>query len=59
MTFTQSDDRSERRMYEGDWTCAKCGAKITSLPFDPDPERLHQLKCRDCHRASRRNFKRF
>ena len=40
----------ERKTYTGNWKCGKCGAPITSLPFDPDPARLGQLKCRDCHK---------
>ncbi|PIT92146.1 MAG: hypothetical protein COU08_04010 [Candidatus Harrisonbacteria bacterium CG10_big_fil_rev_8_21_14_0_10_42_17] len=44
----------ERKMFQGDWSCAKCGAKITELPFDPDPSRLDQLQCRDCHRQNKR-----
>ncbi|OGZ02392.1 MAG: hypothetical protein A2946_00375 [Candidatus Liptonbacteria bacterium RIFCSPLOWO2_01_FULL_53_13] len=42
-----------RPKFQGDWTCSKCGGKITELPFDPDPSRLSQLLCRDCHRAQR------
>ena len=26
-----------RPKFQGDWTCSKCGGKITELPFDPDP----------------------
>jgi Fe-S oxidoreductase len=40
----------EKKTYTGNWKCGKCGAAITSLPFDPDPSRLGSLKCRDCHR---------
>ena len=40
----------ERKMYQGDWKCGKCSAEIKELPFEPDPERLDQLLCRDCHR---------
>ena len=46
-----------RKMYQGNWTCAKCGGAITELPFDPDPSRLGQLKCRNCHREERGNFR--
>lgn len=48
----------QRRMYQGDWACSSCGGKITELPFDPDPSRLDQLKCRDCHQKSRASFRR-
>jgi CxxC-x17-CxxC domain-containing protein len=37
-------------MHKGDWKCADCGTSITELPFQPDPERLGGLKCRDCHK---------
>lgn len=47
------DDRPPRDMVKGDWKCSGCGAAITELPFQPDPSRLDQLKCKDCHRASR------
>ncbi len=43
----------QRPMFKGNWSCAKCGGAITELPFDPDPSRLGQLKCRECHRAER------
>jgi CxxC-x17-CxxC domain-containing protein len=39
-----------KQMFEGSWTCAGCGTAITSLPFQPDPSRADQLKCRDCFR---------
>ncbi|MBI2591738.1 MAG: hypothetical protein HYW34_03620 [Candidatus Brennerbacteria bacterium] len=44
-------------MFQGNWKCAKCGAEITQLPFEPDPARLGQLQCRDCHRKSRDSFR--
>lgn len=46
----------QRQMYQGDWKCAECGAPITELPFNPDPSRLDQLLCRDCHRQKRASF---
>ena len=39
----------------GDWACSKCGAKIAELPFAPDPSRIGQLLCRDCHRTMRQS----
>lgn len=42
-----------RQMYQGNWTCAKCGATITELPFEPDGTR--PIYCRDCHRSQRDN----
>lgn len=43
----------DRQMFQGSWTCAGCGGEITELPFQPDPERAHTLKCRDCHKKDR------
>lgn len=37
-------------MHKGNWTCADCGASITELPFKPNPDRVGNLKCRDCHK---------
>ena len=51
----------QRKMFQGDWKCSKCGSAITELPFEPDPARLGQILCRDCHRqarASRDGFRR-
>lgn len=46
-------DRPERQMFKGNWTCGECGGAITELPFEPDPARLSQLKCRECHKKGR------
>lgn len=43
----------QRRMYQGNWKCAECGAEITELPFEPDGDR--PIYCRDCHQKRRRN----
>ncbi len=44
-----------KQMFEGNWTCSKCGKAITSLPFKPtDPSR--PVKCGDCHKAERQQF---
>ncbi len=57
MPYNNDDGRGfDRKMYQGDWKCSKCGAAITELPFEPDPERLSQLLCRDCHRQKRASF---
>ena len=42
-----------RQMFKGNWKCSECGQEITQLPFEPDENRLNQLKCRDCHQKSR------
>ena len=57
MAFNDGGQRGfQRQMYQGDWVCSKCGAKISELPFQPDPDRLGQLLCRDCHRDKRQSF---
>ena len=47
----------QRTWFDGEWACAKCGNKITRLPFKPDPSRLDQLLCQDCHREKRQAFR--
>ena len=47
------NDRGPRQMHQGNLSCSQCGGSITELPFEPDESRLHQLLCRDCHRARR------
>jgi DNA-directed RNA polymerase subunit RPC12/RpoP len=46
----------ERKMFEGNWKCSGCGAAIKELPFEPDPSREGELKCRDCHRKGQNRF---
>lgn len=45
----------ERKMYQGDWECSKCGAEIKELPFEPDGKRA--LYCRDCHTKKKPQFR--
>ena len=45
------NQRDDRQMVNGQWTCAGCGAEITELPFEPDGTR--DIFCRDCHRKKR------
>ena len=40
-------DRRERKMFQGDWTCASCGTKITELPFEPADDQ--EILCRECY----------
>jgi CxxC-x17-CxxC domain-containing protein len=47
-----------RKMYQGSWKCSKCGAEITELPFEPDPEKSDRLMCRDCFREKKQAFRR-
>lgn len=46
----------QRKMYQGNWKCSKCNSDITQLPFNPDPERVGQLLCKECHKAERSSF---
>lgn len=41
----------ERKMFEGDWSCATCGGSITQLPFQP--RNTENLKCLDCFKNSK------
>ena len=42
---------SEKPKFSGDWSCASCGASITSLPFQPRD--TSNLKCLDCFKNSK------
>ena len=53
MAYQDNNGGSDRQMYQGNWKCSECGADITELPFQPDPSREGELKCRDCHRKGR------
>jgi CxxC-x17-CxxC domain-containing protein len=54
MAFQDNDGGGfQRKMYQGNWTCSKCNKEITELPFEPDPDRVGQLKCKDCFRTNR------
>jgi len=54
MAYDQNQGGFQRRMYQGNWKCSKCNADITELPFEPHPDRVDQLFCRDCYRPKRR-----
>lgn len=51
--FRGNGDRrpSNRQMFTGNWNCADCGGSITELPFEPNPARTGELRCRDCHKG--------
>ena len=51
-------DGGERKMYQGNWTCGKCGGEIKELPFEPDPNRMDQLSCKDCYRKKQDQYRR-
>ena len=42
---------TDRQMYDVDLSCAKCGAHISQLPFQPSGDR--PVYCSDCNRAFR------
>ncbi len=44
---------NDRQMFAVDLTCAKCGAHISQLPFQPSGDR--PVYCSDCNRAFRQN----
>lgn len=44
---------SDRQMYDVDLSCAKCGAHISQLPFQPSGDR--PVYCSDCNRAFRKD----
>lgn len=52
------DGMGPRKMYSGKWVCSSCQTEISELPFEPDPARLNQLLCRDCHRQRASKFRR-
>ena len=52
----QERDFPPRQMFQGNWTCANCGAKITELPFQPSADR--PIYCRECHQQKRSQFQR-
>ena len=39
----------DRPMYDVDLTCARCGAHISKLPFQPSGDR--KVYCNDCNRT--------
>lgn len=39
----------DRQMFDVDLACAKCGAHISQLPFQPSGDR--KVYCNDCNRA--------
>jgi len=37
--------------FTGTWQCSRCGAAITSLPFEPKGRSTERLLCLECWRA--------
>jgi hypothetical protein len=60
---TPAKSRSEQKQagkpqrFSGDWRCSKCGAVITSLPFEPKGKSVDRLLCLDCYNAGRTESK--
>ena len=50
----QGRDFTPRKMVQGNWKCADCGAEITELPFEPAQDR--PVHCKDCWRKKRSTF---
>jgi CxxC-x17-CxxC domain-containing protein len=59
----QSFNRGPRTMHDVsalNIKCCDCGAGISQLPFQPDENRLNDIRCRDCMMKRKNNFqKRF
>lgn len=55
---TQQGGFEPKKMYDVDTVCSKCGTKIDRLPFEPDPNRMNQVLCKDCYRARAQSFRR-
>lgn len=53
MAFGDDQGRDQRPKFKGNWKCGMCGASITELPFEPNPARLEQLKCKECWMKNR------
>lgn len=53
MAYQDNNSGFQRKTFQGDWKCAECGAEIKELPFEPDPARLGQLRCRNCYKPKK------
>jgi len=42
----------EKKRFEGNWKCAKCGREITSLPFEPRGKG-DRLQCGECYKKAK------
>lgn len=56
MVFKKFKREFPPKIYQGEWTCADCGAKITELPFQLSPDR--PVYCKECHQKRRAQFRR-
>ncbi len=51
----QNRNNFPKKIFKGEWHCAQCQKVINELPFNPDPNKLDRLLCRDCYQ-SKKNF---
>jgi CxxC-x17-CxxC domain-containing protein len=47
------NNNGEKKRFEGNWKCAKCGKEITSLPFEPKGKSVERLQCIECYRKAK------
>ncbi len=47
------NNNGEKKRFAGNWKCAKCGAEITSLPFEPKGKSVERLQCVECYKKSK------
>lgn len=52
----QSGGGFQRKMYQGNWQCSQCNEAITELPFEPSPDKMDRLLCKNCYREKRSTF---
>ncbi len=45
------DEKQQKPMVQGNWSCSSCDKEITELPFEPDGER--PISCSDCWKEKR------
>lgn len=50
--YNKDRNFAPKKMFQGDWKCGQCDAQISELPFEPNPDRISDLKCRDCHKKA-------
>ncbi|MFH1749458.1 MAG: hypothetical protein ABH837_00980 [bacterium] len=45
---TPQEEKSERKMFPGNWKCKDCSTDITELPFPAKPDQ--EVRCQECHK---------
>lgn len=56
MAFKKFEEGLRKKMHDVssmNIKCKDCNADIAELPFQPDPNRLDSLRCRDCMKKYR------